>query len=97
MSTKLLGCEGHLHTRLSARDHYTSSTLIGGKGRATPSSRHTTLEVPREYTCEMQDGCEVCMDFYMVSSGSCFTVTYIVFRNHCLEVGLTQNRQTMAL
>jgi hypothetical protein len=23
-----------LHTRLSARDHYTSSTLIGGKGGA---------------------------------------------------------------
>ena len=26
------------HTRLRARDHYTSSTLIGGKGGATPSS-----------------------------------------------------------
>ena len=28
---------------------YTSSTLIGGKGRVGPSSLHTTLEGPREY------------------------------------------------
>ena len=35
--------------RLSARDHYTSSTLIGGKGRAGPSSLHTTLEGPTKY------------------------------------------------
>ena len=26
------------HTRLTARDHCTSSTLLGGKGRAGPSS-----------------------------------------------------------
>jgi hypothetical protein len=37
------------HTRLSARDHYSSSTLIGGKGGAGPSSLHTTLEGPTEY------------------------------------------------
>ena len=35
--------------RLSARDHYTSSTLIGGKGGAGRSSLHTTLEGPMEY------------------------------------------------
>ena len=35
-------------TRLSARDHYTSSTHIGGKGGAGPSSLHTTLEGPME-------------------------------------------------
>ena len=29
------------HTRLRARDHYTSSTLIGGKGRASPSLLQT--------------------------------------------------------
>ena len=34
------------HTRLSAHDHYTSSTLISGKGGAGPSSLHTTLEGP---------------------------------------------------
>ena len=32
------------HTRLRTRDHYTSSILIDGKGRANPSSLHTTLE-----------------------------------------------------
>ena len=37
------------HTRLRARDHYTSSTLIGGKGGAGPSSFHTMLEGPTEY------------------------------------------------
>ena len=37
------------HTRLRARDHYTSSTLIGGKGGAGPSLLHTTLEGPMEY------------------------------------------------
>ena len=37
------------HTRLRARDHYTSSTLIGGKGGAGPSSLHATLEGLTEY------------------------------------------------
>ena len=37
------------HTRLRARDHYTSSTLIGGKGGAGPSSLHTTLGGPMEH------------------------------------------------
>ena len=34
---------------LSARDHHTSSTLIGGKSGASPSSLHTMLEWPTEY------------------------------------------------
>ena len=37
------------HMRLRANDHYTSNTLIGGKGGASPSSLHTTLEGPTEY------------------------------------------------
>jgi hypothetical protein len=38
------------HTRPRAHDYYTSSTLIGGKGGACPSSlRPTTLEGPMEY------------------------------------------------
>jgi hypothetical protein len=36
------------HMRLRARDHYTSSTLIGGKGGAGPSSLYNTLEGPVE-------------------------------------------------
>ena len=34
---------------LNAHDHYTASTLIGGKGGADPSSLHTTLEGRTEY------------------------------------------------
>jgi hypothetical protein len=45
----------------------------------------------------MQDGCKLYMDFYMASSGSYFMLTWIIFKNHLLEVGLTQNRETMAL
>jgi hypothetical protein len=45
----------------------------------------------------MQDGCKVYMDSYKASNGSCFMVTWTAFKNHLLEVGLTQNRETMAL
>src|ERR1700737_1628746 len=45
----------------------------------------------------MQDGCKVYMDSYMASNRSCFMVTLIIFRNHLLEVGLTQNWESMAL
>ena len=45
----------------------------------------------------MQDGCKVHMDSYMASNGSCSMVTWIIIKNHLLEVGLTQNRETMAL
>jgi hypothetical protein len=45
----------------------------------------------------MQDGCEVYMDSYMASNGSCFMIIWIISRNHLLEVGLTQNHwETMA-
>jgi hypothetical protein len=38
----------------------------------------------------MQDGCKVYMGSYMVSNGSCFMVTWTVFKTHLLEVGLIQ-------
>ena len=41
----------------------------------------------------MQDGCKVSMDSYMASSGSCFMVTWTIFKDHLLEVGLTQIRR----
>jgi hypothetical protein len=37
------------------------------------------------------------MDSYMTSNGFSFTATWIIFKNHLLEVGLIQNRETMAL
>jgi hypothetical protein len=45
----------------------------------------------------MQDGCKLYTDSYMASNGSCFMVTWNIFKNHFLKVGLTQNRETMTL
>jgi hypothetical protein len=45
----------------------------------------------------MEDGCKVHMDSYMASNGSRFMVTWIIFKNHLLEIGLTQNREITAL
>ena len=83
--------------RLRARD--TSSTLIGGKGGAGPSSLHTTLEGPTEWVCECKMDGNVYMDSYIASNGSRFTVAWTIFKNHLLEVvGLTQNHwETIAL
>ena len=39
-------------TRLRTQNHYISSTFIGGKGGAAPSSLPTTLEGPMEYVNE---------------------------------------------
>jgi hypothetical protein len=36
------------------------------------------------------------MGFYIASNGSCFMVTWIVFKNHLLEAWLTQNQEVMA-
>ena len=35
--------------------------------------------------------------FYMASKGSCFMTTWIIFKNHLLEEGLTQNQETTTL
>jgi hypothetical protein len=40
----------------------------------------------------MHDGCKVYMDFYMALNGSCFVITWNIFKNRLLNVGLTQNR-----
>ena len=37
------------------------------------------------------------MDFYMALNGSCLMVTQTLSKNRLLEVGLTQNWETMAL
>jgi hypothetical protein len=44
----------------------------------------------------VQDGCKVYMDPYMASNGSCFVVTWTIFKNLLLEVGRTQKWETMA-
>jgi hypothetical protein len=44
----------------------------------------------------MQDGCKVYKKSYVASNGSYFKVAWIIYKNHLLEVGLTQNREAMA-
>jgi hypothetical protein len=66
------------HTWLRARDHFTSSTLIGGQGAVGPSSLHTTLEGPTEYVNARWMHAKVYMDSYMASNGSCSMVTWTI-------------------
>jgi hypothetical protein len=80
------------HTRLRARNHSTSSTLIGGKRRGW-SKFTSNYAWGTKRSKWMQDGCKA----YMASNGSCFMVTWIIFKNHFLEVGLTQYLETMTL
>ena len=83
------------HTRLWAHDLYTSSTLIGGK--AEPVQVRFTLRLRDQQSTWMQGGCKVYMGSYVASNGSCFMVIWTTLKNHLLEVGLTQNRETKAL
>ena len=63
--------------------------------KAEPVQVHFTLRLRDQRSMWMQG--EVYMHSYMASNGSCFMVTWAYFKNHLLEVGLTQNRETMPL
>ena len=65
--------------------------------KAEPFQVRFTLRLRDHQSLWMQDGCKVYMDSYMASNGSHFMVTWIIFKTHVLEVGLTQNRETMTL
>ena len=66
--------------------------------KAEPVQVHFTLRLRDQRSMWMQDGCKVHMDSYMASNGLCVTVTWTIFKNRLLEVGLTQNHwETMAL
>ena len=60
-------------------------------------AHRSTLCLRDQRTIWMQYGCQIYVDSYMTSNGSCFMATWIVFKNHLLEVDLTQNQETMAL
>ena len=91
-----LGFRATSWTRMRARDHCTSSTLIGRKSKARPSSLHTTLEGPTEYV-----NARWIQSVHVFLQG----IEWIMFHGHLdyflkttyLEVGLTQNQETMAL
>ena len=65
--------------------------------KAEPVQVHFTLCSRDQWSMGHQDGCKVYMDSYMASDRSSFMVTWSIFKNHFLKVGLTQNRETMAL
>ena len=45
----------------------------------------------------MQHGRKGYTDSYVPSNGSCFMVTWTIFKTHLLKVGLTQDQGTTAL
>ena len=65
--------------------------------RRSQSKFNFTLRFKHQRSNWMQDGCQVYMDSYMASSGPCFMVTWTIFKNYLLEIGLKQNRETMAI
>jgi hypothetical protein len=84
--------------RLRARVHSTSSALIGEKGGAGQSLLRTSLQGPTDGVCECKmDVKSTWIYSDMASNGSCFMVTWIVFKNRHLEVGTIQIQETMAL
>ena len=65
--------------------------------KADPVQARFTLRLRDQWSMWMQDGCNVYVDSYMALNGSCFMVTWIILKNHLLEVGVTQYRESMAL
>jgi hypothetical protein len=65
--------------------------------KAEPVQVCFILRLRDQRSMRMQDGCKVYMDSGMASSEPCFVVIWSIFKNHLLEVGLTQNRETLAL
>ena len=84
------------HTRLRTHDHYNFKQLSLVE-KVELVQVHFTLHLRDQQSKWMQDGYKVYMDSYMTSNGSCFMVIWIIFKNHLLKVGLTQNRETMTL
>jgi hypothetical protein len=90
-----------LHTRLGARDQYTSSTLIGGKGGNPSNFASHVLCSGDQRSTWMQDACYVYMDSSLATWHRMDHVSWSLGRfskAHLLEVGLTRNRtEIMAL
>ena len=64
---------------------------------AEPVHGRFTVRLRDQWSMGMQDGCKVYVDSYTASNGPCFMVTLIILKNHLLEVGLTQDRETVTL
>ena len=67
-----------------------------GWKRAEPVQVCFTLRL-RDQHKWIQDGCKIYMSSYMAINGPCFMGTWISFKTHLLEVGLTQTGETVPL
>ena len=54
---------------------------------AEPVQVRFTLPLRDQRSMWMQDGCKVHMNFYIALNGSCFMVTWTLFKTHLLGVG----------
>ena len=85
------------HTRLRAHDHNAIQALSLVE-KVELVQVHFTLHLGDQRSMWRQGGCTVYIDFFMASNGSCLMVTWVIFRNHFLEVSVTQNDwETIAL
>ena len=83
------------HTRLRARDHYTSSTLIGGKGGAGPSSLHTTAWGTNGVCeCKMDVKSTWIPTWHQMDHVSCMVTKYAVQVRTCTLPVLVQRSRT---
>ena len=76
--------------------HFQHSSLVE---KAEPVQVHFTLRLRNQqsYVNARWMLKSTWIDSYVASNNSCFMVTWIVFKKHLLEVGLTQNQETMVL
>ena len=74
--------------------HFKHSRWWKWRSRSTFAS-HSAWGTNR--VCECTVGVKPTRVPYMASYGACSMVTWTIFRNHLLKVGLTQNQETMTL
>jgi hypothetical protein len=82
------------YRNVRAHDHFKYSHWWKRQSQSKFTS-HYTWGANGVCNCKMD--VKVYMDSYMASNGSCFMVTWTIFKNHLLEVGLARKWKTMAL
>ena len=80
------------HFTHEPESHWPSHLKLSLVEKAELVQVHFTLRSREQQSMWMQDGCWVYMDSYIASNNSCFMVTWTMFNNHLLEVGLTQHK-----
>jgi len=91
-----LEAQGSLHTRDWEPVTITLQALsLVEKASRSKFAAHYAWGTNKACKCKMD--VKSTWNSYMASNVSCFMVTWIVFKNHLLEVGRTQNWETMTL